>query len=186
MQVFADPLIEIALRLFLALLFAGAALSKLKSAEEFVGVVRNFRLLPEALADVVARVLPFAELALALGLMWNVTSPYALLAAAALLLVFAFAIGINLARGRTQIDCGCFRTGARQSLSWALVMRNLVLGGLAIGVAAATAPAVQAGARTASSMEVLVAVFAAVVAMVLYLAADMVGGLFQSRSKTHS
>ncbi len=186
MQVLSDPLIEIALRLFLALLFAGAAWSKLASAEEFVGVVRNFRLLPEGLADVVARALPIVELAIALALIWNVTSSYALFAAGALLVVFAVAVGINLLRGRSQIDCGCFRTGARQSLSWALVVRNLVLCGLAFGVAAATTPAAQAGARTASTMEVLVAVFAAVVAMVLYLAADLVGSLFQSGSKTHS
>jgi hypothetical protein len=34
---------------------------------------------------------------------------------------------INLLRGRASIDCGCFRSAHRQTLSWWLVGRNAVL-----------------------------------------------------------
>jgi hypothetical protein len=53
------------------------------------------------------------------------------LSAAGLLLLFALAMGINLRRGRRHIDCGCFQNALKQTLSWALVMRNVVLALLA-------------------------------------------------------
>jgi hypothetical protein len=43
-------------------------------------------------------------------------------------------MGINLRRGRRHIDCGCFQSALKQTLSWVLVMRNLVLA-LLLGVA---------------------------------------------------
>ena len=36
-------------------------------------------------------------------------------------------MGINLRRGRRHIDCGCFQSALKQTLSWTLVMRNVVL-----------------------------------------------------------
>jgi hypothetical protein len=44
-----------------------------------------------------------------------------------LLVLFAGAIAVNVMRGRTDIDCGCFRSALRQNLSWWLVLRNAVL-----------------------------------------------------------
>ena len=45
-----EPLVVWTLRSFLAALFLTAALSKLTAIDEFHGVVRNFRLLPDGLA----------------------------------------------------------------------------------------------------------------------------------------
>jgi hypothetical protein len=36
-------------------------------------------------------------------------------------------MGINLKRGRQHIDCGCFQSALKQTLSWTLVVRNGVL-----------------------------------------------------------
>jgi hypothetical protein len=36
-------------------------------------------------------------------------------------------MAINLARGRTEIHCGCFQSTLRQPLRVALVLRNLLL-----------------------------------------------------------
>jgi drug/metabolite transporter (DMT)-like permease len=55
-------------------------------------------------------------------------------AAAAQLILFAVAIAINLRRGRTSIDCGCFGSRLRQGLSVWMVARNLVLALLALGL----------------------------------------------------
>jgi len=52
-------------------------------------------------------------------------------AAAALFIVFAIAMALNLLRGRTHIDCGCFQSALRQPLEWRLVVRNVVLALLA-------------------------------------------------------
>ncbi|KWT64679.1 Methylamine utilization protein MauE [Hyphomicrobium sulfonivorans] len=167
-----DPLVTIFLRAFLALLFAGAAYSKLRHQEEFFGVVRNFRLMPEWIAAPFAAVLPWVELAVAVGLLVNPAVPYAAAAAGGLLLLFALAIGINVARGRKAIDCGCFRNGYRQHLSWMLVLRNVVLGGGALvlaGVADIT--------RAATLFDITTGVMAAGVAMTLYLTAGLLGGV---------
>jgi hypothetical protein len=60
-------------------------------------------------------------------LLLGLAFPWPELGAAALLLLFALAMGINLRRGRRHIDCGCFQSALEQTLSWTLVMRNAVL-----------------------------------------------------------
>lgn len=127
-----DPALLWTARLALAGIFAAAACSKLAALEPFAGVVRNYRLLPEALVRPVALGLPVIELALAAGLLVPATSPLAAAGIIALLLGFAAAMAINLRRGRLSIDCGCFMTVLRQRLSWGLVARNLVLAILAV------------------------------------------------------
>ena len=114
-----------AVRIATALIFCTAAFGKMRSWSTFEGVVANYRLLPDALNRVVAWALPPAELLLACALI--VGAPLAENAAGALLCVFAAAMAINLKRGRTQIDCGCFDASLRQTLSWPLVVRNVLL-----------------------------------------------------------
>ncbi|WP_309299067.1 MauE/DoxX family redox-associated membrane protein [Methylopila jiangsuensis] len=172
MSLIAEPLVTTFLRSFLILLFAGAALSKLRRTEEFFGVVRNFRILPERLARPVAAALPFVELATAAGLAVPAVAPYAAGTASGLLIVFGLAIGANVVRGRTAIDCGCFRDGLKQPLSWRLVGRNAVLA-LAAGGLAAALPL----ARPAAPVELAVGVAAAGLAMLLYFSASLLGGL---------
>ncbi len=127
-----DPLIEATFTLFLAALFASAAAGKLRALAEFEGVVANYRLLPAALARPAALALPAAEVAVALLLLVPATRGAGGVAAAALLALFAVAMGVNILRGRREIDCGCFRTTHRQYLTaWHLV-RNAVLVGFAL------------------------------------------------------
>lgn len=171
-QVLQEPLIHWALRSFLAALFATAALSKLTGMEEFHGVVRNFRLLPDMASRAVAMVLPVAELAVAAGLMIPALAAPAALAAAALLGVFGLAIAVNVLRGRTQIDCGCFRNGMKQRISWAMVARNAVLAAMALG-AAALLPA----ARPGGTADLATGMLAGSVLFLLYFSASMLGGL---------
>lgn len=113
------------------LVFLQAALAKLLNRDVLPGVIANYRLLPAALVGPAALLLAPAELAISLGLLlgghW-----LAALAAIALLLVFAAAMGINIARGRRHIDCGCGRSQLRQQLSWLLVGRNLALAALLV------------------------------------------------------
>ena len=118
----------IALRVMLALVFLVAAVGKFGHREELEGVIANYRVLPRPLAGALSYVLGPAEVLIGLALLGGVlASPFAELAAAAVLLAFAGAMGINLARGRSHIDCGCFRGTLRQTLRGALVVRNLVL-----------------------------------------------------------
>lgn len=178
-QLVQEPLLHWALRSFLAALFATAALSKLTGMEEFYGVVRNFRLLPDALARAVAMVLPVAELAVAAGLLITPLAGPAALAAALLLAGFGLAIAINVLRGRTQIDCGCFRNGMKQRISWAMVGRNAVLSAMALAAALALP-----GARAAGLLDAATGIIAGLVLILLYLSASMLGGLPARRPST--
>lgn len=168
----SDPLIDLFLRFLLALVFGGAAISKLQNAEEFHGVVRNFRLLPRAVDGPVAFALPWIELGIAASLVTGLGLTYAGLAAGALLLVFAAAIAINIVRGRTEIDCGCFRHGLRQRLSWSLIVRNVTLCAAALWVAAQPE-----WLRAVQAYDVVIAALAAGAAIVLYLCATELAAL---------
>jgi len=142
----------IALRIAAALLFATAAVGKMRRWGTFEGVVANYRLLPDALNLAVAWLLPPGEMLLALALILGV--PGALIAASGLLCLFAAAMAVNLKRGRTHIDCGCFDASLRQTLRWSLVVRNVALACLLI-VAARSQDAVAAGDTATLTMGVL-------------------------------
>jgi uncharacterized membrane protein YphA (DoxX/SURF4 family) len=122
-----------AVRIAAALIFFTAAGGKMRRWRTFEGVVANYRLLPDPLVRLVAWVLPPGEILLAIALVFGL--PGSELAASALLCLFAAAMAINLARGRTHIDCGCFDAAQRQTLRWSLVVRNLVLVSLLVAAA---------------------------------------------------
>ena len=180
-QVLQEPMLHWALRTFLAVMFTAAAIGKLIRLEEFYGVVRNFRLLPDALSRTVAMVLPVVELAVAAGLLITPLAVPAALSAAVLLVVFGLAIAINVLRGRTQIDCGCFRNGIKQRISWAMVGRNVLLTAMALG-AVALLPL----ARPAGVPDLAVGMTAGAVLFLLYFSASMLAGLPARQTTTAS
>jgi uncharacterized membrane protein YphA (DoxX/SURF4 family) len=122
-------------RACVGLVFCSAAPSKLLHRREFEGVVGAYRILPEGLARPASYALPVTELGLGVLLIVGVAARAAAGMAIALLLLFAWAMAVNLRRGRDHIDCGCGGGSQRQTLSWALVWRNLGLAGLASAAA---------------------------------------------------
>src|SRR5262249_47781683 len=93
-----------AVRLLAGLGFRSAAAGKLRHWSELEGVVRNYQVLPGPMAPIVAVALPPFELVIGVALIaWP--RPQVLGVATGLLLVFAFAMGANLMRGRAEIDC---------------------------------------------------------------------------------
>lgn len=153
----------------LALVFLLGFWSKVRNQEAFEGVVYNYRLLPEAAVKPVAYGLPGVELMVGLGLLVAPVRPFAAMAAVALLAVFTAAIGINLARGRREIDCGCFSSVLKQHLSGWLLLRNGLLIALAFWLVTGLVPQ---GAIT--WLEWLTAGAAAVTVILLYLAAGLI------------
>jgi uncharacterized membrane protein YphA (DoxX/SURF4 family) len=101
-----DPTIRLICVAVLALMFLGSGAGKLRNMEAFSGIVRSYALLPAPLAAPAAWLVALLETAAGLLLL----TPFALLGAglAGLLgLLFAAALGINMARGHTTLDCGC-------------------------------------------------------------------------------
>jgi uncharacterized membrane protein YphA (DoxX/SURF4 family) len=167
-----DPIIVWTGRLLLALVLAMAAIGKLRALDEFVGVVHNYRVLPEALVRPVAYALPPLEFVLAIGLLLEPTRSLAAAAVAGLLVVFALAMAINIGRGRTEIDCGCFANALRQRIGWGLVLRNVLLtllALLAVPAAMSTRPLVW--------LDLVTVVAASGGATLLYLAYSQLAGM---------
>jgi hypothetical protein len=131
-----DPLILKAISIGLGLMFVVAAWHKLTDSAGFRVTLLEYQVMPEALVAPSSRLIPVLELSLGAAwlLGWHAAGLTAI-SSAALLAVYAAAIGVNLARGRVHFDCGCGFGGKsdnEQYLSGGLVVRNLALIGAAL------------------------------------------------------
>lgn len=161
----ADPGLLLSLRWVLATVFVLGVAHKLAAPADFAAAVRNYELLPRALAAPAARVLIGLEAAAALALLANARAGGAL--AAALLVLYTLAIAVNLVRDRRNIDCGCAGPGVRRPLSGWLVARNGALIALA-----ALAAVPYAAPRALTALDWFTAVCAFVTAGLAYTAAQ--------------
>jgi methylamine dehydrogenase accessory protein MauD len=112
-------------RLVLALVFAVAGVAKLTDWAGSRRAIVDFGV-PAALAGPLGILLPLAELAIAAALLPTTTAWWGAIGALVLLLIFAAAIGANLARGRKP-DCHCFGQLHSASAGWSTLTRNAVL-----------------------------------------------------------
>jgi hypothetical protein len=165
-----------ALALLIALIFAGAAITKLTAWGELPGIVRNFRVLPRALVIPAALLLPLLEAAIAPSILIKETRPVAALAAAALFAIFGAALAMNYFRGRRHIDCGCFRSDLKQPISIAVIVRN----GLLTVCALLLLPAAVTAAPSPLAWSIAVAA-----GLTLFLCYLSVGVLFQARTPSY-
>jgi thiol-disulfide isomerase/thioredoxin len=114
----------------LAVVFAAAAVGKLADRDGTRKAVGEFGT-PDRLVAPLALLLPVAEIAVALALVFAATRPAGAVSALALLVVFSAAVGVSLARGRTP-DCHCFGQLHSAPASWKTLARNALLAGLAV------------------------------------------------------
>ena len=167
----------------LTVVFLLSGVNKLQALHTFEGVVYNFRLLPEVFVRPFAYSLPFVELALAVAFLIPAARSYAGWSAAVLLGIFTLAVSINLLRGRREIDCGCFSSELKQRLSSWLLLRNIILIGLALWAANSTVTAPYALANIEES---LLGIAAAVMVVIIYAAATMLSVTAQYAAERRS
>lgn len=142
-----DPVVQIAARVLLTLLFLGTAVHKMRDLRTTATItshyLRSFGLPGwPSLAAIVTAGLIAAELAAAGLCAFYPSGAAAAGLVAGLLGVYALGMSVSLARGIAPEDCGCSWAGtAGQPAGWALVLRNLAL----ISVALLLTP--QAAAR---------------------------------------
>ena len=172
-----DPALGWILRLFLASLFIRAVYAKLQFPSQFTDAVRGYELVPSSLAGTFAAGLLAIEILIAGALLIPNFAPLAAWAAGFVLALYSLAIGINLARGRRDIDCGCAGPLARQTLHEMLIARNLVYVALAFGAAAASS------ARALNWLDGLTIGFGVVSLFALGVAIDGLAAL-AARAKT--
>jgi hypothetical protein len=130
----------LASRLFGAGLFILAIHGKLRNWVPFVGIVANYRLLPQGAERAAAVLVIAAEAMVAASLATGLWRAFGGMLGILLLLGFAIAMAIAMARGDRTIDCGCFQLSLRQTLGPILIVRNLVLAGLLLPTLAASVP----------------------------------------------
>jgi uncharacterized membrane protein len=159
-----DPAIRWLAAASLAAVFAGSAIAKLRDLTGFRDAVENYRIVPRRIAACAAGIIPLAEIAGAIGILFGPTREASALLLLGLLVVFTAAIGVNLARGRRDIDCGCFGTARGQRLSGGLLVRNAML------IALAAVLLLPAGERRIGALDVMTIFFGAAALVTLYAA----------------
>lgn len=147
----------------IATLFAHAAIAKVADLALFEQHLAALGV-PHAGLGVASRAVPAAE-ALAALLLFTPWRAAGAVLALALLLLYGTVMALHVARGRTP-DCGC--GGEPLPVSWALVVRNGALAGVA---ALAAAPM---NARAMSLGDFLVVAAALLLATLLYAALHQV------------
>lgn len=134
-----DPLAHWILAICFTVLFIVAGIHKASNKAQFRANLTAYQILPASLIPLLATIIPLFEIFLGLAWVGNILPGIIPLLTAALLTIYTMAIGINLLRGRSYIDCGCGLSsgptkddnGDIQQLSTALLIRN----GLLIGAA---------------------------------------------------
>jgi hypothetical protein len=157
-----DPLVSLSISASVALLFAFGALHKLRDWDRFRAAVAGYRLAPATWSQTLALMVIIAELGVVVGLVVSRTA--ALVLAAMLLLAYAAAMAINIAKGRKRIDCGCLGFGHQERIEWSMVRRNLFIAAIAL------CAALPLSSRPLSIGDVMVAILASLTAAVLYIA----------------
>ena len=109
-------------RLFLGVVFIVASADKILDPAAFAQTVRNFQILPDALVNLTALILPWLELLIGLCLTIGCWLGGVTLLANGLLAVFFGSLVFNWARG-LDISCGCFGSlsPGKTSIYWLLI-----------------------------------------------------------------
>src|SRR5436305_11986963 len=93
------PWLTIRIQLALGVFFVAAALPKIVDPPSFAHMIYNYRIVPGALINLMALIMPWIELFSGLALILGIWVATARTIIAAMLFVFITAISVNLARG---------------------------------------------------------------------------------------
>ena len=173
-----DPAIGYVIAGAFTLLFVHAAIGKWRSIAEFRAVLENYRLFPPPLAAPLALIVPAMESAVAVALLGATTRAAAAVAGGTLLLGYAAAIGVNLRRGRLDLDCGCAGPADRRPIAGWLVWRNILLAAVLAGVIPPWS------SRALGWLDLGTVAGGLVVLVLLYVASDRLLGQVMPRTAT--
>jgi hypothetical protein len=129
-----DPVAISAISIGFGILFLMGAVHKVTALAGFRAILADYRLFPRKTVNILALAVVGIEGSLGLGWLFLPDRQIVALATIILLLLYGFAIAVNLHRGRTHISCGCSfgqSAGGADVLSGWLVARNLLLAAMA-------------------------------------------------------
>ncbi|UCF92344.1 MAG: DoxX family membrane protein [Desulfobacterales bacterium] len=116
-------------RIFLGIVFLWASWSKIYDPQGFARILQNYQILPQALVNPAAVLLPWTEALCGLLLISGYLVRGSSLIVNMLMLTFIAAFMINFYRG-IDVSCGCFSVAVRQTRGtfWYLFRELLFLG----------------------------------------------------------
>ena len=124
--------VALVLRIVLGAIFVYAAWTKLREPWElFALAISSYQLLPMKMVELVARTLPWLELAVGIGLI--IGRPLRLSSSIVSLLMLMFFVLVVRAYAKgMEISCGCF--GNNEPISWLTLLRDgsMLAGSLAL------------------------------------------------------
>lgn len=151
--------------LFMAWLFAVAAVHKLRSPEYYTRLVSAY-LPAQTGTRLPVFLIGLAELAIAIALLMPALQGPGFTGAAALLGAYAVMMAWQYSRGRADLECGCAGPASTLMVGPELIVRNLVCVGLA--VLAQTSAGHWPGSMAGASLALVVAFFM----ITVYLCSD--------------
>jgi uncharacterized membrane protein YphA (DoxX/SURF4 family) len=112
----------------LGAIFIVASADKIYNPGGFAQAVYNYQILPDALINLTAIILPWLELILGIFLIVGFWLPGAVTLANGLLVVFFGSLVFNVARG-LDVHCGCFSTSTDgdPTTAWYLIRDSVFL-----------------------------------------------------------
>jgi putative oxidoreductase len=118
-------LIALVARLYLGALFLLACWHKILDPHAFAVDIATYQMLPLALVNPLAIVLPWVELFAGLLLVLGLRTRAASLLVAAMLAMFTVAISVAVSKG-LDLACGCFASqgAAEDPISWRTIVRD--------------------------------------------------------------
>jgi Methylamine utilisation protein MauE len=122
-----DPAIAALIVSCAALLFAAAAIHKLRDLRRFDEIFAAYGLMRPAARLGMSRLVPVLEAAVAGGLLFDLSRRRAAAVGIVLLLGYATAIAVNLARGRRDLACGCGGPDDRRPIAPWMAWRNVTV-----------------------------------------------------------
>jgi uncharacterized membrane protein YphA (DoxX/SURF4 family) len=118
-------------RLVLGFVFIVASVEKISMPEEFAASVQAYQMVPFALINIFALILPWVELICGIFLLGGICVRASSALLSCLLAMFILVIVIALVKN-LQIDCGCFGSSHATPIGWQKVLEDVGLLLLAI------------------------------------------------------
>jgi putative oxidoreductase len=119
----ASPYLSLVLRLYIGYVFIHASASKIHYPAEFAESLAAYQMLPYWSVNFMALFMPWLELTCGLFLILGLRTKVVTSIIASLLLVFTFAILINLIKD-APISCGCFEN-VDHLIGWQDIARDI-------------------------------------------------------------
>lgn len=120
-----SPLLNLAVRLIVGFIFILAAAGKIAEPAQFAKEIANYQILPLFTVNIVALILPWLELVVAILLMLGIRIKANATLISAMLVFFILAIAAAMVRG-LNIDCGCF-SNSDTLVGWRKIFEDLGL-----------------------------------------------------------